>query len=112
MRDVSKKITLTLDGKKVVATQGETIWDIAKREGLLLPHLCHADEVGYTPDGNCRACMVEIEGERVLTASCIREASDGMVVKASNPRAQTARKMVMELLLSDQPARPHAHDDE
>ena len=61
--------------------QGETIWQVAKRHGTDIPHLCYAPEPGYRPDGNCRACMVEIEGERVLAASCIRTPPAGMKVK-------------------------------
>src|SRR5262249_55311164 len=68
-------------------------------------------EPGYRADGNCRACMVEIEGERVLAASCIRKPAEGMKVKAVSDRAKTARKMVFDLLLSDQPERQkEAHD--
>ena len=61
-------------------------------------------------DGNCRACMVEIEGERALAASCIRTPTAGMVVNSANDRAKTARKMVIELLMADQPERAKAHD--
>src|ERR1700761_7620745 len=60
------------------AGPGETIWSVAKRLGTHLPHLCHKPEPGYRPDGNCRACMVEIEGERVLAASCKRTPGVGM----------------------------------
>ena len=105
-----KTITFTLDGRDVTAATGETIWQVAKREGIGIPHLCYADEPGYRADGNCRACMVEVEGERALIASCIRKPADGMKVKTATERATTARKMVMELLLADQPARETAHD--
>ena len=67
---------------------GETIWQVAKREGIEIPHLCYAPEPGYRADGNCRACMVEIEGERVLAASCIRKPAAGMKVNASEPSRQ------------------------
>src|SRR5262249_20636069 len=62
--------------------------------------------------GNCRVCMVEIEGERVLAASCIRKPTPGMKVKTQTDRAKTARRMVVELLMSDQPARDVARDPE
>jgi len=103
-------ITFTLDGAEVTAATGESIWEVAKRTGTTIPHLCHADEPGYRSDGNCRACMVEIEGERVLAASCIRQPRDGMVVTTDSARAEKARKGVIELLLADQPARADAHD--
>ena len=106
----TKAITFTLDGREVTAEAGMSIWEVANGRGLIIPHLCHKPAPGYRPDGNCRACMVEIEGERVLAASCIREPSEGMVVTTNNPRAENARKMVMELLVADQPKQDEAHD--
>ncbi|MDT3685716.1 MAG: formate dehydrogenase subunit alpha [Pseudorhodoplanes sp.] len=105
-----KCLTFKLDGREVHAREGETIWQVAKREGIDIPHLCYSPEPGYRADGNCRACMVEIEGERVLAASCIRKPSQGMKVNVSNHRAERARKMVFDLLVSDQPKREEAHD--
>ena len=103
-------ITFTLDGREVTAMPGQTIWEVAKGGGLVIPHLCHKPAPGYRPDGNCRACMVEIEGERVLAASCLREPTEGMVVNTATPRATAARKMVLELLVADQPEQAAAHD--
>ena len=88
---MTSKITFELDGQSVSADAGETIWQVAKREGTRIPHLCHLDMPGYRPDGNCRACMVEIEGERVLAASCIRKPAEGMVVQAPPPSARRSR---------------------
>src|ERR1700738_2435713 len=105
-----KTVTFTLDGVEVSAREGETIWQVAKRQGTDIPHLCYAPEPGYRPDGNCRACMVEIEGERVLAASCIRTPSPCMKVTTGSERAKASRKMVFELLISDQPERATAHD--
>ena len=103
-------VTFTLNGSQVEAQPGESIWQAADRLGVEIPHLCHAPEPGYRPDGNCRACMVEIEGERVLAASCIRTPTKGMVVHSASDRAKTARKMVFEMLAADQPDREVAHD--
>ena len=66
---MTDQIKFTLDGNKVAAGADETIWEVAKRLGTTIPHLCHSGEKGYRSDGNCRACMVEIDGERVLAAS-------------------------------------------
>ena len=107
---MTEKIKFTLDGRQVEAQAGETIWQVAKREGVDIPHLCWRPEPGYRADGNCRACMVEVEGERVLTASCQRRASEGMKVKTASERAKKSREMVFELLLADQPARDDGHD--
>ena len=107
---MSESIKFTLDGNEVTAAPGETIWDVAKREGTVIPHLCHKDQTGYRPDGNCRACVVEVEGERVLAASCCRNPANGMVVKTDTDRAKKSREMVMELLLADQPEQATAHD--
>ncbi|WFM71280.1 formate dehydrogenase subunit alpha [Halomonas sp. CKK8] len=103
--------TLTLDGAEVSAFPGETLWQVARRAGETIPHLCFKDAPGYRSDGNCRACMVEIEGERVLAASCLREATPGMVVKsATSERARVSREGVMELLVADQPERDEGPD--
>jgi formate dehydrogenase major subunit len=103
-------ILFELDGQQVEAKPGETIWQVAKRLGTHIPHLCHKDARDYRPDGNCRACMVEIEGERVLGASCKRTPAAGMKVKTATERASKARAMVMELLVADQPERTTSHD--
>jgi formate dehydrogenase major subunit len=103
-------VKFMLDGTEVEASEDETIWQVADRLGHEIPHLCYAPEPGYRPDGNCRACMVEIEGERVLAASCIRKPADGMVVTTASERAKSARNMVMELLMADQPDREESHD--
>ena len=105
-------IRFTLDGKEVEAQDGETIWQVAQREGTEIPHLCYRPEPGYRADGNCRACMVEIEGERVLAASCIRTPTPGMSVKTASDRAKSSRKTVFELLLADQPKRDVAHESD
>jgi formate dehydrogenase major subunit len=102
---------LTLDGQTVRATAGMTLWEVAKRSGDAIPHLCLRDAPGYRADGNCRACMVEIDGERTLAASCLREAAPGMVVRSTtSARARVARAGVLELLLADQPEREKSPD--
>src|SRR5690242_13016873 len=107
-----KPNTFTIDDREIEIRDGETIFRAARRLGIKLPHLCYSPAPGYRPDGNCRVCMVEIEGERVLAASCIRTPSPGMKVKTQTDRAKTARKMVAELLLTDQPAIEVARDPE
>jgi len=105
-------ITFNLDGKDVTAIADETIWQVAERHGTTIPHLCYSPEPGYREDGNCRACMVEIDGERVLAASCVRTPTEGMVVKTATDRATRARRGVFEMLLADQPPRDRAHQKE
>jgi formate dehydrogenase major subunit len=107
---MSDTITFTLDGAEVQAAPGLSIWEVANSRGIVIPHLCHKPAPGYRPDGNCRACMVEIDGERTLAASCIRAPAEGMVVTTGSPRAKAARTMVIEMLVTDQPARDAAHD--
>src|SRR6202047_3380532 len=104
------KIQFELDGKQVEANPAVPIWRVRNGEGPEIPHLCYSPEPAYRPDGNCRACMVEIEGERVLAASCKRTPGVGMKVKTASARAVAAQKMVMELLVADQPARQTSHD--
>ena len=94
-------IEFKLDGKTVHAFEGETIFKVAERHGIAIPHLCYKD--GYRADGNCRACVVEVKGERVLAPSCCRSATPGMEVQASSERALKSQQMVLEMLLSDMP---------
>ena len=111
-KDQEAGIAFTLNGETVAARPGETIWQVAQRLGIEIPHLCYSPEPGYRADGNCRACMVEIEGERVLAASCIRAPTEGMTVDTASDRAASARRMVFELLIADQPGRAAAHDSD
>ena len=103
-------VAFTLDGQAVTAHAGESLLDAARRAGVAIPHLCAAP--GLTSAGNCRACMVEIDGERVLAASCCRLAKPGMVVHSHSARARHAQALVLELLLADQPERPSTRDNE
>ena len=104
--------SFTLDGRTVEAADGERILDVALRAGIDLPHLCTLDRPGYARAGNCRSCMVEIEGERVLAASCIRAATPGMRVRTGSERAVAARRGVIELLTVDRPAQRLTRKDE
>ncbi len=101
-------VRFELDGRTVTAQDGESIWQAAAREGIEIPHLCHSTAATYRADGNCRACVVEIEGERTLSASCIRKPAPGMVVRSASVRARKARETVFELLLADMPAQDSA----
>ncbi len=106
---MSGAVDFMLDGQAVQAVADETIWQVAKRQGTLIPHLCYSPKPDYRPDGNCRACMVEIDGERVLAASCLRKPTEGMVVRTNTDKAVRAQTLVMELLVADQPPREVAH---
>ena len=94
-------VRFSLDGRDIDALAGETILQAAKRVGIEIPHLCYKD--GYRPDGNCRACVVEIKGERVLAPSCCRAPAPAMEVQSASERARHSQRMVLELLKSDMP---------
>src|SRR3989304_10002397 len=95
-------IEFKLNGKTVAGFSSETIIQTAQRHGIEIPHLCYQE--GMRPDGNCRACMVEIKGERVLAPSCCRKPAAGMEVATDSARAVASQTMVLELLLSELPA--------
>ncbi|MEE8514205.1 MAG: formate dehydrogenase subunit alpha [Gammaproteobacteria bacterium] len=101
--DVSseERLRFTLNGREIEALSHETILQVAQRVGIDIPYLCYQE--GYRPDGNCRACMVEIKGERILAPACVRKATKGMEVNSDNERALHSQRMVLELLLSDMP---------
>jgi formate dehydrogenase major subunit len=100
----------SLNGVEVSAEPGETIIQTAKRHGVDIPHLCYKE--GMRADGNCRACMVEIKGERALAPSCCRAPSKGMEVSSESPRALHSQKLVVEMLASDVPQRVYKLDSE
>jgi formate dehydrogenase major subunit len=102
-------VEFTLDGEKVTAFADQTLIEIAKEHGKEIPHLCY--KPGYRPDGNCRACVVEIKGERVLAPSCCRHPSRNMEVLTNSPRALHSQRMVLELLTSDAPEKNHKPQD-
>jgi formate dehydrogenase major subunit len=97
----SQTITLSIDGREVTVPAGTTIWDAAREVGIQIPVLCHDPRL--RPVGVCRMCVVDV-GERVMAASCVREATDGMTVQTNSEKVERCRKTLTELLLSDYPA--------
>ena len=103
-------VSFSLNGLDVVARADETLLQVADREGIDIPRLCYSE--GLEAVGNCRSCMVEINGERVLAASCCRFPSAGMKVQTNSERAVASQKMVLELLLSDMPEKDYTRHNE
>ena len=106
----AEPVEFTLDGKPVIGYENENILETARRYGVEIPHLCY--KPGYRAAGNCRACVVEIAGERALAPSCCRVPAAGMKVAAENARARHSQKMVLELLQADMPAESRKNDSE
>ena len=106
---LAARVEFTLDGRAVSAIAGETILSAAARTGIAIPTLCFKE--GLRPDGNCRACVVEIEGERVLAPSCCRSVLPEMVVRTRSERTLKSQRMVLEMLLADLPERGHKWAD-
>src|SRR6202522_701917 len=103
-------VTFTLNGREVTGLSTETILEIADHEGIEIPRLCY--KAGLDAVGNCRSCMVEIKGERVLAASCCRTAQAGMQVTTDSARARKSQQMVIELLQSDMPEKEYTRHNE
>ncbi len=103
-------VTFELNGRSVSGRASETLIEIADREGIEIPRLCY--KPGLDAVGNCRSCMVEINGERVLAPSCCRYPTEGMKVTTDSERAVAAQKMVLELLLSDMPETEYTRNNE
>jgi len=110
MNAITPTVTFELNGRQVAALPHETLIEVAGREGIEIPRLCYKE--GYEAVGNCRSCMVEIDGERVLAPSCCRHPSQGMKVTTDSPRATAAQKMVLELLLADMPEAEYTRKNE
>ena len=103
-------VTFSLNGREVSGLQGEPILEVARREGIEIPHLCY--KPGLDAVGNCRACVVEIAGERTLAPSCCRSATAGMKVTTDSERALKSQKLVLELLQSDMPEADYTRHNE
>jgi formate dehydrogenase alpha subunit len=95
------EIQLTIDGRKVKAEAGMTIFQAAEAAGIEIPHLCYREDL--PPTSACRLCVVEVEGARTLVASCSYPVAHNLVVKTDTPRVLASRKMIVEFLLSDHP---------
>ncbi|HPP07348.1 MAG TPA: 2Fe-2S iron-sulfur cluster-binding protein, partial [Syntrophorhabdaceae bacterium] len=91
-------ITLTIDGKKVQGTKGQTILEVALKNGIDIPYLCYHPKISKT--GACRVCLVRVNGT-MLKASCVEPIVDGMDVITEDDEIVKIRKFVLELLLSD-----------
>ncbi|MHC4548949.1 MAG: NADH-quinone oxidoreductase subunit G [Planctomycetota bacterium] len=94
-------VTLTIDGREVMVPAGLNLVEVAQRVGKEVPHYCYHPRLSVV--GNCRICLVEVEGWPKLTIGCNTIAGDGMVVYTENERVKRAREGVMELLLINHP---------
>jgi formate dehydrogenase major subunit len=103
-------VTFELNGRSVTARADQTLIQVADREGIEIPRLCYTE--GLEAVGNCRSCMVEIAGERVLAASCCRMAANGMKVTTDSERAVKSQQLVLELLLADMPETSYTRHNE
>ena len=103
-------VRFELNGREVDAYSNELLIEVAAREGIEIPRLCY--KAGMEEVGNCRSCMVEIDGERVLAPSCCRRPSNGMKVSTDSERALASQKMVLELLQSDMPETEYTRHNE
>jgi formate dehydrogenase major subunit len=103
-------VTFEIDGRSITTNNGETILQAAQNNGIEIPFLCYQE--GMRADGNCRSCVVEIQGERVLAPSCCRRPTEGMVVRANSDRARKSQRLVVELLKSDMPETHYKPDSE
>ena len=94
-------MALTIDGRKVEAEEGSTILQAALKADIHIPTLCYLPEVQAI--GACRVCLVEVEGNKVLQASCVAPAANGMAVFTNTERVRNARRFSVEMLLSNHP---------
>jgi iron-only hydrogenase group A len=93
--------TIQVNNKKIKAEKGETILSALNRNGIIIPTLCRMKD--FTPTGACRMCVVEVEGKERLVTACSQPVEEWMKIKTHSPRVITARKTIVELLLSNHP---------
>ena len=92
-------LSITINGRQCVAAQGETVLDVARREGVDIPALCH--QAGSPAWGGCRLCLVEVAGVEKLQAACTTWVADGMSVQTETPRVRARRGSYLRMYLSD-----------
>ena len=93
-----EKITATINGTEVRVDEGTTILEAARTAGIEIPTLCHSPDL--KPTGNCRICVVEVQGARTLVGACHTPISAGMEIETDTPKAIMARKATIELLMA------------
>ena len=95
------KVKIKIDEKEILAEEGSTILEAAKQAGIDIPHLCYEERL--SPPSSCRLCVVEVEGVQNLVASCAYPVREGIKVKTNTERVKRARRVVLELLISNHP---------
>ncbi len=96
---MAKNIKLTIDNTIIEVPEGTTILEAAKKIGVNIPTLCYHQDLCVA--GNCRVCVVEVEGQNTLAASCAVPVSEGIVVKTNTPKVRKARRNILGLLVSE-----------
>ena len=96
---MKETIKLHIDGQEVTVNKGETILEAARKAKIYIPTLCHHDDLCVA--GNCRVCVVEIEGRNKLETSCSTPAEEGMEIKTISPKVRNARKDIVSLLVAE-----------
>src|SRR5690554_8194554 len=94
-------VNLTINNKSIRAEKGTTILEAAKQNNILIPNFCYLECIHQV--GSCRICVVEVEGQKNLQASCMVKVREGMVVHTNSEKVRKARKLLYELILSDHP---------
>ena len=102
MVEVAQTIHLTINGRPVLASPGETVYQAAKKAGIAIPSLCASDHLN--PFGSCRLCLCELEGQSGVPATCTTPAREGLVVQTETTQLQRLRRNIVELYLSEPPA--------
>jgi len=99
-------IEFEIDGKKVTASKGMTVLEVAQKEGIYIPTLCHHEKL--EPFGGCRVCIVEVEirGWTKLVVSCVYPAEKNIIVRTRSPKVDRIRKTIIELLMAHAPDAP------
>ena len=92
-------VTLTIDGIEVKAKKGATILEAARQAGIDIPTLCFLKDINEV--GDCRMCIVEVEGRRGFATSCIQKVEEGMIVHTNTPNVLEARQVVLDLIISN-----------
>ena len=98
---MNDEVNIYLDDKKITAQSSKSLWENLNIQGIEIPYLCKSTQPDFLADGNCRVCLVEVEGERNLVASCVTYPQPDMRVNTNSERVRNVQRLVLEMLLTE-----------
>lgn len=104
---MTDEVIIYLDDKKITSQSNKSLWENIAIQGIEVPNLCKSTQPDFLADGNCRVCLVEIEGKQNLVASCVTYPQPDMHVKTNTERVRNSQRIILEMLLTEAKCYPN-----